>query len=88
MSNGDCIAFVSPNSLQWFNINGYCIESKAIALSKSVDGVKLVVCDPFGQYILLIGEKQVYIVYLDAKLFQNLSGVDNAAYSVEFGCFM
>ena len=44
----------------------------------------MVLCDPFGQYILFVGEEKVYIVYLEAKLFQSLSGIDNAALSVEF----
>lgn len=84
LGNGDCVALVSPNTLQYYTINGASIQSNPLPLSKNLEAIKSLVCDPFGQYIILYGVSSVFIVYLNVGLVKNSVSLVQSVYEVEY----
>ena len=87
IGNHEGFALVSPNTLQYFNLNSKKIEASGIKLSKELVDVNLVIADPFGQYVLLISDKSIHIVYFDARLCPNQIPTQKSNYEVQYYCF-
>lgn len=88
LKEGECFALVSPKTLHYYNTNNEFVSSRMISLSKKLENVKSVVCDPFGHYILFIETAKVHILYLDINLCSSQDCFDKAVYDVECILFL
>ena len=83
ISQNECLALISPNIAHYFYINDDIIEPKTIKLSQSLENVKRVLSDPFGQYVLFLKEAAIYILYLECSLCSTLRKFGKSKYDVK-----